>query len=1375
MSLFFVVSLTSWPVALQATTTAHFRIYQVTNMCNAQDDYDPWPANGHPDLRYRMLVRDSNNGYSYHDDCDEPDNRCGTWNMTDYTVTRTLPANTTASFYFGVFDEDDLDADDRVGHHWIYNPSNSMSSSSTAWNNNSGSGYTPTCDNVEGSGYANNYILQYRYWYEDDTGPTSVSTPDAGDDGLTNPAWDNDDRLDFSWGPATDPDTGISGYHFDLYDDTAGAWIYGVTAAPSDRTMTLCPSGCDRALTLVHNHSYRIKIRASNGNYPQVISNRTLWSGDRTIMVDLVDPISAVITPDASSWQTQDFLASISDSDSGAGVDTASCRYRVVSQASTTLDWTNRSCFADLSLTVGPTALCRDQGVNTCLLSVDCQDQARRTSAQAQRYFSIDWEGDPIVSLQAFTEPAGDIIIPSLWVSDSDPYFEFGIDPNSLVAPIAGYSYAIDQSADCQPELAGAEQQSLQLPENSLANGVHTFYVRAIDEAGNCGPEASFEIWVLSGEPLLEFVTLTPNPARSGVELNIQVDSDRELSAPPVVTIGANRTATLVFSSGYSFQYVYSVVGDEVDTDLPSGAALDLVAEAVDLAGNPGSGSSSMIFDFNPPPIEGDILVEPQLLTTGDQVLISFAAAEALDDTPLVTLASDYAAELQDQNGLSYVYAYTFDGTESEGLLEVAIDMTDLAGNQATHLAGCELDLTPPQVSLEAPLTGQVVDIEQEFEILWTTTDNNPDRVSIYLSLDNGQTFDILLADNIQDSGTFSWSVLAEQAGDQARLRIVAYDAVGLQGQAENADSFRIRAPQADHVSLSPTSAQAVAGNPVAIELTVVDQDGLPVAGEFLVTVNLSRSAAIILDTSLVGATSGQSSVSGTTLPDGSASLEVFDDVAEQVVVMIEAADLPAVVGHETSVISFIASQPDYLAVYASSQTVEAGGSDLVTVMIFDALDNPIETAWPVELSVTGLATFTETTLVQSSGLGTALLSGQLLADGTATALVTDKLAETVVVSASAAGLSQTKPNISAEIVFVGQDQIDPALVAITAEPAQIFADGQAYSLVSVTPYDAGGQPLGSGLDVEIFSSLGDLSQVIESDSESGTYTSRLSSTECFAEPAQITARVEDVMVSDGPLVDFICEEITTAELTADPELIVSDGRQCSQLSLKVYDQAGELYPDGQAVEFVITDGSYGEISDYRDNRDGSYSAELCTSECQNLPIRVSARVNGLDLSSLDPPVEVLVEVECLNVDPEASLVKVVPTTVLADGTSAAVITVTPISQLGQIMGAGLPIEIETTLGDLTAVVDEADGTYTAQLTSLESGQAQISATVGGIELDTKPTVEFTPFNLTDPKLESGCGCGTSGADFSIILMLLLMGCFQLRSISASWRSSTPQ
>jgi DNA-binding beta-propeller fold protein YncE len=108
-----------------------------------------------------------------------------------------------------------------------------------------------------------------------------------------------------------------------------------------------------------------------------------------------------------------------------------------------------------------------------------------------------------------------------------------------------------------------------------------------------------------------------------------------------------------------------------------------------------------------------------------------------------------------------------------------------------------------------------------------------------------------------------------------------------------------------------------------------------------------------------------------------------------------------------------------------------------------------------------------------------------------------------------------------------------------------------------------------------------------------------------------------------------------------------------------------------------------------------------------------------------------------------ASTITATPAKVPADGTSTATITVQATDANGRDEPTGGDtVTIKTTLGTLSPVTDNNDGTYTATLTSTTTGQAVLHAKINGSGLIAEATVTFT-------KPPAGAGAQAPGSSTS--------------------------
>jgi len=97
--------------------------------------------------------------------------------------------------------------------------------------------------------------------------------------------------------------------------------------------------------------------------------------------------------------------------------------------------------------------------------------------------------------------------------------------------------------------------------------------------------------------------------------------------------------------------------------------------------------------------------------------------------------------------------------------------------------ADFSLDNTAPSVSITAPSGSDP--LSSVFNVTWTTTDNNLGTVNITLSNDSGSSFSQVLASGLPDTGSYAWDTSAVADTTTYRLRIVATDAAGNTGGAD--------------------------------------------------------------------------------------------------------------------------------------------------------------------------------------------------------------------------------------------------------------------------------------------------------------------------------------------------------------------------------------------------------------------------------------------------------------------------------------------------------------------------------------------------------------------------------------------------------------
>lgn len=119
--------------------------------------------------------------------------------------------------------------------------------------------------------------------------------------------------------------------------------------------------------------------------------------------------------------------------------------------------------------------------------------------------FGIRQEELLIATLLANRDILGAAIEPAAWQADRDPYFYWDIADTGI--EIKGFSYSLNSSPD---DVVDTVNKYYQVPLNGLADGRHTFFVKAQDTAGLWTGGRSFEVWVDTASP--QVTDFNPKP-----------------------------------------------------------------------------------------------------------------------------------------------------------------------------------------------------------------------------------------------------------------------------------------------------------------------------------------------------------------------------------------------------------------------------------------------------------------------------------------------------------------------------------------------------------------------------------------------------------------------------------------------------------------------------------------------------------------------------------------------------------------------------------------------------------------------------------------------------------------------------------------------
>ena len=320
------------------------------------------------------------------------------------------------------------------------------------------------------------------------------------------------------------------------------------------------------------------------------------------------------------------------------------------------------------------------------------------------------------------------------------------------------------------------------------------------------------------------------------------------------------------------------------------------------------------------------------------------------------------------------------------------------------------------------------------------------------------------------------------------------------------------------------------------------------------------------------------------------------------------------------------------------------------------------------------------------------------------------------------------------------------ATSTITASPTSIPADGASTSTITVQLKDTSGTDLTAGGDaVTLATTLGSLGGV--TDNGNGTYTATLTAGMAIG-TATITGTVNAASIADDALVTFTCaSQAISMNSTVSGSLDASDcdapnrtgskadlytftGTAGQNVNIRMRSGAFDTF-----LNLIDTNGTTPLVNDNNCAFDGTNSCLLG----QTLP---STGTYTIEATSFVPSATGAYTL-ILSATPSTSTSTIAasPTSIPADGASTSTVTV----QLKDVAGTNLTtgaerVTLSTTLGSLSTVTDNADGTYTATLTAgTTTGTATVTGAVNGASFTDDATVTlFTQIRVAAIGANSG-------------------------------------
>ena len=634
---------------------------------------------------------------------------------------------------------------------------------------------------------------------------------------------------------------------------------------------------------------------------------------------------------------------------------------------------------------------------------------------------------------------------------------------------------------------------------------------------------------------------------------------------------------------------------------------------------------------------------------------------------------------------------------------------------------------SPEFTTIQANPNQITADGESTSEVTITLRDFNDDPFTeggfdVELSTTAGTLGDV--TDN--DDGTYT-AILTSSTEEETAVITGTLEGEDIQDDAEVAfvmDPVQ-PSPEFTTIEADPTELPADGESTSEITVTLFDENNEPIEeGGFCSDVDLFTTDGTLSDVTDNGdgtcsASLTSSTEPGTAIVTGEISGEEIVDDAE-----VEFMQLPP--------------NAENTEINASPTRILADGQSTseVTVVLRDQLGNRVEEGgFDVELFTTA-GTLSDVT---DNG------------DGTYTAILTSSTEEeTAVITGTLEGEDIED---DAEVEFV--DEVlppSPEFTTITANPTQIFADGESQSEITVTLRDENDEEVGQGgFDVGLETTAGTIGDI--TDNGDGTYTAMLTSS-TIEETAVINGTVEGEDIEDSAEVEFVMDPvIPSAELStieAEENEIFADGESQTEVTVTLFDQDNQrIMQGGFEVTLSVTAGTLttennanrskagNTLDDVIDNDDGTYTAFLTSSEIPETAV-ITGTIEGEEIQDSD---EVEFVIDPTRPDPETIIISAEPTEIPADGQSTSEITVTMLNADGEIIdevGVCTGLELSTTSGTLSNITEQGDGTCTVTLTSSEDpGEAVISGTIDGENIQDTATVIFQPLDMFSCQVKS--------------------------------------
>ncbi|MCX6138426.1 MAG: Ig-like domain-containing protein [Ignavibacteriales bacterium] len=403
----------------------------------------------------------------------------------------------------------------------------------------------------------------------------------------------------------------------------------------------------------------------------------------------------------------------------------------------------------------------------------------------------------------------------------------------------------------------------------------------------------------------------------------------------------------------------------------------------------------------------------------------------------------------------------------------------------------------------------------------------------------------------------------------------------------------------------------------------------------------------------------------------------------------------------------------------SASITANGTSTQVLTVTAIDVNGNPVGAggATVTITKLSGAGTISSPVVDNGNGTYTATVTSPSLV-GTGSGVFVATLGGNPVQSNSGSQTQATVTYTVGAISAVGS--------TLTPTAASITANGTSTTVLTVTAKDATGNNIGTGgaiVTITKQSGVGTIGAV--TDNGNGTYTATITSTTTAGNGVFVaTLGGSPVQSGTGSQTQstITCTpgaaDATVSTLTPTSTSITADGSSTQNLIVTVKDANGNNVGTGGATVVITQLSGTGSIGSVSDNGDGTYRATVTSPTLVGNGIFVATVGGNPVKNSGGSQTQATVTYVAGAVNAAASTLTPTSASIVADGSSTQVLTVTAKDVHGNNIGTGgatVVIAQSSGTGTIGAVTDHGDGTYTATVTSPSSaGSGVFAATLGG-------------------------------------------------------------